>query len=307
MNKEREEILHVNDLKVSFKNGGRESEVVHGISLVVHAGQVRVILGESGSGKTVFVRSSVGMNPRHSVVSGESRFCADPIVFNGRGGDNGHFGIDIGMIFQDPTASLDPMYTVGEQLCEAIRAASKGMKSAEQKGKALTLIESVRIREPEKAFILYPHEMSGGMRQRIAIAIAMAGSPKLIIADEPSSALDASVGVHVVNLINDLRHETDCGVIFITHDISAARIIASEKQDRISVILKGNLVEEGPASLILRHAVHPYTQALLGCEPSRSIPRGKLSVVPDSIRNCESWGPLEQIEPDHFAAFEEGE
>ncbi|PJM78230.1 ABC transporter ATP-binding protein [Bifidobacterium scaligerum] len=298
-----EEVLKVENLKVSFNHGTTRTEIVHGISMAVHAGQVRVILGESGSGKTVFVRSSVGMNPRHSLVDGSSAFCGDPITFDGHGGGGSHFGKDIGMIFQDPTASLDPMYTVGEQICEAIRVATNITSAAERRHRAVSLIESVRIREPEKAFGLYPHEMSGGMRQRISIAIAIAGSPKLIVADEPSSALDASVGVHVVHLINDLRNTAGTAVLFITHDISAARIIAAKPNDRVSVILKGNVVEEGAASSVLHHALHPYTQALLGCEPSRDVVRGCLSVVPDSIRSCEQWGPLVEIEPDHFVAL----
>ncbi|GAA6123585.1 hypothetical protein BPY_16930 [Bifidobacterium psychraerophilum] len=306
MTSAQQEVLKVQNLRVSFGNGNEDTEVVHGISLVAHPGQVHVILGESGSGKTVFARSAVGMNPRHSKVLGSSYVCGGAVAFDGHGGRGGGFGTDVGMIFQDPTASLDPMYRVGDQICEAIRA-STGVKSArENKKAALALIESVRIHEPGKAFRLYPHEMSGGMRQRISIAIAMAGDPKLIIADEPSSALDASVGVHVVNLINDLRRRAGSAVLFITHDISAARIIARERGDRVCVMLKGTLVEEGPASEIFDNALHPYTQALLGCEPSRAVERGALSVVPDEIRNNTDWGDLTEVETDHFVAYETG-
>jgi ABC-type dipeptide/oligopeptide/nickel transport system ATPase component len=215
-------------------------------------------------------------------------------------------GNRIGMVPQDPNSSLDPMRRVGSQIVETIIQHRRAANRPAARLRMLDLLELVQIRDPGRVAARYPHEISGGMRQRAAIAIAICCDPELIIADEPSSALDASVGARVVELLDDLRGRLGTAILFITHDIGIAARIASRDHDRMAVMLGGRVVELGYAQQILRSARHPYTQALIAAEPSGQVRRGHLAVVPESIRTARDWGELVDVSPGHAIALRGG-
>ncbi len=301
--------LDATSVSVAFRGGrGRWSTVVDQVGLGLERSQVTVLLGESGSGKTVFARSITGMAPRSARVSGSAVFDGLDLLHADRRALRRVQGARIGMVPQDPNSSLDPMRRIGGQIVETLLQHRAVPDRAAALARAVELLELVHIREPERVLHNYPHEVSGGMRQRIAIAIAICCDPELVVADEPSSALDASVGVRVVQLLDDLRTRLETAILFITHDIGIAALIASKPHDRVAVMLGGRIVELGFASQVLHNAQHDYTRALLAAEPSARVARGRLAVVPDEIRMRRDWGPLRDVEPGHAvaAAGEEG-
>jgi ABC-type dipeptide/oligopeptide/nickel transport system ATPase component len=296
-------VLDATSVSVAFRGkASKFTTVVDAVGLGLEQSQVTVLLGESGSGKTVFARSITGMAPRGARVTGSAVFGGlNLLELSGRElrtvqGDR------IGMVPQDPNASLDPMRRVGGQIIETLMQHGKAANKAAAHARMLELLELVHIREPERVARCYPHEVSGGMRQRIAIAIAICCDPELVVADEPSSALDASVGVRVVQLLDSLRERLNTAILFITHDIGIAALIASKPNDRVAVMLGGRIVELGFAHQVLRNPRHPYTQALLAAEPSADVARGNLAVVPDGVRTERNWGPLLEVEPGHAVA-----
>jgi len=296
-------VLDATDITVAFRGRrGRAREVVRHVGLGLEQAQVTVLLGESGSGKTVFARSITGMAPVGARVSGSAVFDGQDLLRLPPRAMRRLHGDRIGSVPQDPNSSLDPMRRIGGQIIETLLQHGHAAGHAAARARALELLELVQIREPERVARCYPHEVSGGMRQRIAIAIAICCDPELVIADEPSSALDASVGVRVVQLLGDLRTRLRTAILFITHDIGIAALIASQPHDRVAVMLAGRVVELGFAHQVLTDARHPYTRALLAAEPSAGIPRGELAVVPDAIRAEREWGPLVAVAPGHAVA-----
>jgi ABC-type dipeptide/oligopeptide/nickel transport system ATPase component len=292
--------LDATDITVSFPGKGRSTRtVVDGIGLGLERSQVTVLLGESGSGKTVFARSITGMAPHGARLTGSSLFDGRDLLTASKTTLRALHGSRIGSVPQDPNASLDPMRRIGSQLVETLlqHRAVPGRREAKQR--AIELLDLVEIREPERVFRCYPHEVSGGMRQRIAIAIAVSCDPELIVADEPSSALDASVGVRIVELLDELRTRLGTAILFITHDIGIAARVASAENDRVAVMLSGRIVELGRASSVLSRPLHPYTQALIAAEPSAGVERGHLAVVSDELRARRDWGPLLEVSPGH--------
>ncbi len=288
-------VLDATDIRVSFPRPGKKpSTVIDGIGLGLERSQVTVLLGESGSGKTVFARA----------VTGSAVFDGVDLVAGSRAQLRALHGDRIGVVPQDPNSSLDPMRQIGAQIAETLLQHRQVASRAEAKERAVELLEQVQIREPRRVIRCYPHEVSGGMRQRIAIAIAISCGPELIVADEPSSALDASVGAHVVGLLDDLRHRLHTAILFITHDIGIAARIASQPHDRVAVMLGGQIVELGFAPALLGAPRHEYTRALLAAEPSAGVPRGQLAVVPESVRSRRDWGPLLEVAPGHAVAAE---
>ncbi len=295
--------LDATGIDVAFRGDhGRWRSVVRGVGLGMERSQVTVLLGESGSGKTVFARSITGMAPFGARVGGTAIFDGLDLISAGAATMRRIQGDRIGMVPQDPNSSLDPMRRIGSQIVETLLQHRKLPDRAAAKGRMLELLELVRIQDPARVARCYPHEISGGMRQRVAIAIAICCEPELVVADEPSSALDASVGVRVVQLLGDLRERLGTAVLFITHDIGIAALIANKPHDRVAVMLSGRVVELGFAHQVLGDARHPYTRALLAAEPSASTPRGRLAVVDESIRSQRDWGPLLQVEPGHAVA-----
>ena len=236
--------------------------VVDGIDYHVEPAQVFGVAGESGSGKTMSMLALLGLLPAGAVVEGRAAFGGQDLL-RLKGRDlRAVSGRDIGMVFQDPMTSLHPMLSIGQQLTEHMRR-HLGLSRHAAGDRAVELLDQVRIPGPRSALQAYPHQFSGGMRQRIAIAIALACGPRLLIADEPTTALDVTVQAGILRLLDRLRRERDLSVLLITHDLAVMSSIA----DRISIFYAGRVVESGRRDELLRHPRHPYTRALLDALP----------------------------------------
>jgi peptide/nickel transport system ATP-binding protein len=251
--------VRIENLNVTFTGGARQVKAVNGVDLQVNRGEVVALIGESGSGKSVTLRSVLRLhNERHATVTGSIKVGEQEVLKLSAGALADFRGKTAAMIFQEPLLALDPVYSVGAQITESIRR-HESVSHAEAHKRALELFERVRIPSPERRLDAYPHEMSGGMRQRAMIALALACKPQLLLADEPTTALDATVQIQVLLLLRELQREFGLSVIFVTHDIGAAVEVA----DRIAVMYAGRIVEEGPVGTLLRAPRHPYTMALL--------------------------------------------
>ena len=254
-----ETILDIDNLDVTFTGGAEPVRAVAGVSLALRRGETIALLGESGSGKSVTLRSILRLHPeKRTRISGRITV-AGTDVMRLSGEALGQFrGKTVSMIFQEPALAFDPVYTVGAQIMEAVRKHDSLTKLAARK-RALELFERVRIPSPERRLDAYPHEMSGGMRQRAMIALALACQPQILLADEPTTALDATVQVQILLLLRELQRELGLSVIFVTHDIG----VAVEVADRIAVMYAGRIVEIGPVRDVIRSPRHPYTVGLL--------------------------------------------
>ncbi len=255
-------LLEVEDLRVQLPVRGGSITVVDGVDYAVAESEVFGVAGESGSGKTMSVLALIGLLPSGATASGRARFRGlDLLALRGRALRDIRGG-GIGMVFQDPMTSLHPMLSIGQQIEEPIRQ-HLGFGRAAARQRAAELLEAVRLPDPERALRAYPHQFSGGMRQRVAIAIALAAEPELLIADEPTTALDVTVQAGIIRLLDALRRERGLSVVLITHDLGVMSAIA----DRIAVFYAGRVVETGPRNDLLRHPRHPYTKALLDALP----------------------------------------
>ncbi len=265
-----EPLVHLRDLQVTFTGGRKPVHAVNGVSLSVRRGEVVALIGESGSGKSVTLRTLLRLHPeRRTRIGGEVRVAGrDVLAMSGRA-LSAYRGKVAAMIFQEPLLALDPVYSVGAQIVESLRR-HESLGAAAAKQRALELFEQVRIPSPERRLAAYPHEMSGGMRQRAMIALALACRPQLLLADEPTTALDATVQIQILLLLRELQRSLGLGAIFVTHDIGAAVEVA----DRIAVMYAGRIVEEGSASELIRHPRHPYTVALLKSRAHGAMARG---------------------------------
>ncbi|MEN7527807.1 MULTISPECIES: ABC transporter ATP-binding protein [unclassified Cupriavidus] len=251
--------VSVRDLHVTFSGGGKTIRAVNGVSLDVAPGEAVALIGESGSGKSVTLRAMMRLHPpRRTRMTGQIRVDNQDVLALDKRALARLRGGTVAMVFQEPLLALDPVYTVGQQIIECIRTHRKVSKT-EAQALALKALEAVRIPSPERRLAAYPHEMSGGMRQRAMIALALSAQPKILLADEPTTALDATVQIQVLILLRELQRELGLSIVFVTHDIGAAVEIA----DRVAVMYGGRIVEEGPIRTLLRDARHPYTIALL--------------------------------------------
>ncbi len=251
--------VSIENLNVTFTGGARPVKAVNGVDLRVNRGEVVALIGESGSGKSVTLRSVLRLhNERRTAITGSIRVGEQDVLKLSPRALTDFRGKTAAMIFQEPLLALDPVYSVGAQIVESIRR-HDNVSPNEARQRALELFERVRIPSPERRLDAYPHEMSGGMRQRAMIALALACKPQLLLADEPTTALDATVQIQVLLLLRELQREFGLSVIFVTHDIGAAVEVA----DRIAVMYAGRIVEEGPVATLLRAPRHPYTLALL--------------------------------------------
>jgi len=258
-----EPLVRVRDLHVTFSAGAsaraRPVRAVNGVDLTVARGETVALIGESGSGKSVTLRALLRLHAaKRTQISGTMQVAGLDVLALAPRALADYRGKVASMIFQEPLLALDPVYTVGQQIIESIRR-HEPVSSAEARSRALGLFERVRIPSPERRLDAYPHEMSGGMRQRAMIALALACRPQLLLADEPTTALDATVQIQILLLLRELLRELGLSIIFVTHDIGAAIEVA----DRIAVMYAGRIVEEGPARVIVREPRHPYTIALL--------------------------------------------
>ena len=273
-------ILIIRDLHVSFARDGQWAEAVHGIDYEVFAGRTLGIVGESGSGKSV---SSLAI--MRLLNEKQSRIKAESILLEGEEIKDfdetqmaGVRGKRISMIFQEPMTSLNPVYKCGFQVSEMILQHEKVSKT-EAKARVISLFKQVKLPRPEAIYNSYPHELSGGQKQRVMIAMAIACQPKLLIADEPTTALDVTVQLEILKLLRQLQAETGMGMIFITHDLG----VVAEIADDVAVMHNGEILERGTVADILNHPQHPYTQGLLACRPPMGVRLKRLPIVKEFL------------------------
>ncbi|MBH6947693.1 ABC transporter ATP-binding protein [Clostridioides difficile] len=259
-----EHLLEVNNLSVSFKVEEGEVQAVRNVSFNLKKGETLAIVGESGCGKSVLCKSLMRILPYNGYIkNGEVLLKSSDLVKKSEKEMEDIRGKNISMIFQDPMTSLNPTISIGKQIAEAV-IIHQGISKSEAKKRAIELIELVGIDNPEKRFKQFPHHFSGGMRQRIVIAIALACNPDVLIADEPTTALDVTIQAQIIDLIKDLQHKIGLSIIFITHDLGVVATIA----DRIAVMYAGKIVEIGTVEDIFYDPRHPYTWGLLGSLPT---------------------------------------
>ena len=262
-------VLVVRDLSVAFRTRRGMARVVNGLSYEVDAGQTLAIVGESGSGKSVSALALLGLLPRNVArVSGSAVFDGQELVGLGEEDLRKVRGAGLGMIFQDPMTSLNPVLTVERQIGEALRAHAKVSDKA-VRARALELLGEVGIPDAEARLRAYPHQLSGGMRQRVMIAIALAGEPRVLIADEATTALDVTVQAQILELVERVQDEHGMAVVWITHDLGVVAGLA----DHVLVMYAGRCVEEGSVDVVYEHPAHPYTRGLLGALPVVDDPR----------------------------------
>jgi ABC-type microcin C transport system duplicated ATPase subunit YejF len=258
-----ETVLDVRDLRVRFRTLDGVVDAVKGINVKVGAGETVAIVGESGSGKSQTMMATMGLLASNGEVTGVADYRGRNLLALSKSELNGVRGRKITMIFQEPMTSLDPLYTIGNQLIEPIRRHRK-LGAAEARAEALKLLKLVKIPDPERRMKSYPYEMSGGQRQRVMIAMALANDPDILIADEPTTALDVTIQAQILTLLAELQRKLGMAIVFITHDLGIVRRFA----DRVYVMRRGEVVEEGPTETVFSTPTHPYTKMLLAAEPT---------------------------------------
>lgn len=274
-------LLSVRELRVSLQSGLRPVDVLRGVDLDVAPGEIVGVVGESGSGKTMTALSVLRLLPEALRVSGGT------ITFQGRdllampGRELRELrGTGIAAIFQDPHSHLNPVFTVGDQLEAVVKAhAGRRLSSREARRRAVELLARVRIAEPERRLVSYPHQFSGGMAQRVMIAMALGGSPSLLIADEPTAALDVTVQAEILRLLREIARERGMAVLFISHNLGAVWQLC----DRVCVMYAGQIVETAPTRALVDWPAHPYTRALLGALPRMAVERPTLASIPGMV------------------------
>lgn len=316
----KEKMLAIKDLAISFNTYAGELHAVRGIEFDLYKGETLAIVGESGSGKSVSTKAIMSLLPKKSTTihSGEILF-QDQDLLTCTEKEMQHIrGKDIAMIFQDPMTSLNPTMTIGKQIMEPL-IIHQNMSKENAQARALKLLELVGIPMPEKRIKQYPHQFSGGMRQRVMIAIALACNPRVLIADEPTTALDVTIQAQIIDLMKELQVKMDTSIIFITHDLGVVASVA----DRVAVMYAGKIVEVGTVDEIFYNPQHPYTWGLLASMPTLEIGNQDLYAIPGSPPNLlhvptgdafasrnqyalaidfEEEPPMFQVSPTHYAA-----
>jgi peptide/nickel transport system ATP-binding protein len=267
--------VEVKDLQVRFHQRGRTVHAVNGVSFSLGRGEVLGILGESGSGKSVTLRALMGLLPNNCEIDGHIVLAGEDLLTASVARLDQIRGRHIAMIFQEPMTALDPVFTIGDQIAETI-AKHDGVNRRDARRRALELLEQVQIPSARRRLDSYPHEMSGGMRQRAMMAVALSCNPDVLLADEPTTALDVTVQIQILLLLRELQRERGMAVVFVTHDVGAA----VEISDRLAVMYAGRFVETGTARDVIRHAAHPYTQGLLTANLHGTEPGARLMTIP---------------------------
>lgn len=265
-------LFEVRDLRVAFGRHGQYHEAVRGISLTIGHGEVLGIVGESGSGKSVAMLAALGLQPEGARVTGSVRFKGQELVGMSRGGLRKLRGSRVAMIFQDPLSSLNPVMTVGAQIAETVLLHNSGISHRVAMRRAVELLELVAIPQPDRRIHQYPHEFSGGMRQRVMIAMAVANDPDLLIADEPTTALDVTVQAQIMQVLADLQSRLNLGLVLITHDLG----VLAGHADRVAVIYAGQVVEYAPVDDLFAAPGHPYTRGLIASIPNMAVEKKRL-------------------------------
>jgi peptide/nickel transport system ATP-binding protein len=295
-----EPVLSVQNLRVEFATRRGVLRAIDGISFDIAKGEVLGVVGESGAGKSVTGNAVIGL------IDAPGRIAGGEIRLAGRRIDNLPAeemrrirGKRIGMIFQDPLTSLNPLYKIGEQIIETIRTHSSLSESAARK-RAIELLAEVGIPAPDKRIDSYPHEFSGGMRQRVVIALAICADPELIIADEPTTALDVSVQAQIISLIRRLGRDHGTAVMLVTHDMG----VIAETCDRVAVMYSGRIAEIGPVQDVIRNPLHPYAKGLMGAIPTLAIEAERLVQIPGSMPRLSAIPPGCAFNPRCASAFD---
>ncbi len=287
-------ILSAKDIEVKFNLRGQILTAIRGISLDIYRGETLAIVGESGSGKSVFTKTFNGLLDANGMITQGS------LMYEGM--DLSRFkkekewlqirGKEIAMVMQEPMTSLNPLKTIGEQISEAIRLRDKSISAADARKEAQKYLAEVGIDDPERRYRQYPHEFSGGMRQRVVIAIAIACKPKILICDEPTTALDVTIQAQILKVLKDMKKKYDLTIVFITHDLGVVANIA----DRIAVMYAGDIIEVGTTEEIFFEPKHPYTWALLSSMPQLAEKGTQLFSIPGNPPNL-----FAEIKGDAFA------
>ncbi len=281
-------LLSVSNLSVAFRQDGRQVDAVRGVSFDLAAGETLAIVGESGSGKSVTALSTVRLLGDSADVQGEVRFQGQSLLDADDRSLRNVRGNKISFIFQEPMTSLNPLHTIERQLRESIEL-HQGAGQGDVRTEILSLLEQVGLRDPEQRLGAYPHQLSGGQRQRVMIAMALANDPDLLIADEPTTALDVTIQAQILDLLAELRAKRNMGLLFITHDLTIVRRIA----ERVCVMKDGEIVEQGPTAKIFDAPQHPYTRALLAAESTgRPLPVPVDAKTVLTASNLRVWFPF---------------
>ncbi|MFI5034965.1 MAG: ABC transporter ATP-binding protein [Acidimicrobiales bacterium] len=282
-------LLRIEGLRIAFKHRTGATDVVRGVDLEVGSGETVGLVGESGSGKSLTCRSIIRLMPSHAqMTAARVEFEGRDVMGLTRRELRAHRAHNVGMIFQDPFSCFDPTKRVGEQVAETLRV-NAGMDRAAARDRALELLVNVDIDRPEQRYRAYPHELSGGMRQRVMIAIAISAAPKLLIADEPTTALDVTTQAQILALIDQLRRESEMAVLLVSHDFG----VIAQACDRVAVMYGGHVVEAGPVNEVCARPQHPYTRALLESIPSLESAgqRVRRAGIPGQPPNPAELGP----------------
>ncbi|PKR82378.1 ABC transporter ATP-binding protein [Heyndrickxia camelliae] len=315
---ENQPLLQLQNLRTSFRIQDDYYAAVDDVTLTVNENEVVAIVGESGCGKSALALSVMGLHPLdRTKLDGNVNFNGRNLLSLSTGEMNKIRGKDIGMIFQDPLTALNPLMTCGKQIEESMNYHTK-LSGSEIKAKTLELLKKVGIPNPERTYKQYPHELSGGMRQRVVIAIAISCEPSLVIADEPTTALDVTIQAQIMDLLKDLQKQMKTGIILITHDLG----VVAEMADKVAVMYAGEIVELADVNTLFKNPLHPYTRSLLNSIPSTNTAKGRLHVIQGIVpslqklprKGCRfkgriNWVPdheheenpvLREVEPNHF-------
>lgn len=263
-------VLAVNDLEVRLHDGSGEVLAVRDLALCVREGEVVALVGESGCGKSMTALALLGLLPAKATVSGSAHFLGRDLLTLSARDLRAIRGRDIAMVFQEPMTSLNPAFTVGNQIVEVLRR-HQGLRGAQARNRAAALLALVRIAAPEDRLGAYPHQLSGGMRQRVMIAMALACDPKLLILDEPTTALDVTTQAQILDIVRDLQARLGMSMLLITHDLG----VVADLADRVAVMYAGTKVEDASVLELFASPSHPYTKGLLGALPQRGHPSGE--------------------------------
>jgi len=287
-------LLDVRDIHVTFRGDGPPARAVEGVSFDLAEGETLAVVGESGCGKSVTGLTIMRLipSPPGAIERGQVLFRGTDLLALPEPEMRSIRGREIAMIFQEPMTSLNPVFTVGFQIAEAIRVHEKVSKAA-ARHRVIELLQRVQIPDPEERFRSYPHQLSGGMRQRVMIAMALACNSRVLIADEPTTALDVTIQAQILELLERLREENRMSILLITHDLG----VVAEAAERVLVMYAGRIVEAATVAALFDAPRHPYTQGLLQSIPSRNVGRGRLPVIPGAVPDAAHKPPACHFHP----------